>query len=247
MTIRTLIVDDEPLARLNLSSLLEDEPDFQVFGECADVPAALAALRSAPPALMFLDVQMPGLSGLDLLAALPPAAVPALVFVTAHEQFALKAFDACAVDYLLKPFRRDRFQLTLQRVRARLALAADAPQRLLVKSGGRFVFVELGELERVSAAANYVTLHAGSAVHAVRETMNEFEQRLPAARFVRIHRGHIVARQALSALEPAGDGEYIVRLRSGRELPVGPRYADALRSRLAALPLLRMGSSRALG
>ncbi len=271
MPIRTLIVDDEPLARLNLSSLLIDEPDFEVVGECGDARAAVSAIAATRPQLMFLDVQMPGMNGFDVLVAAAAATPPAVVFVTAHEQFALQAFDAQAVDYLLKPFRRDRFQSSLARVRLRLrALDADAadpqrehgsasaearrdgsapaplvcdPERMVVKSGNRFVFVSFSELEFIRAAANYVTLHVGAATWDVREKIGDIAERLPAGRFLRIHRSYIVNVAALQSLYPAGGGEYIAALRNGRELPVGPSYPAAIRRALTAAQIPRFGGT----
>jgi two-component system LytT family response regulator len=261
--IRTLVVDDEPLARLNLSTLLIDEPDFEVVGECGDARTAVSAIEAARPQLLFLDVQMPGMNGFDVLAAaagLPPA----VVFVTAHEQFALQAFDAQAVDYLLKPFRRDRFQAALARVRLHLrALAAPAPgdaapplapralrgadpERMVVKSGNRLVFIPFAELDFIRAAANYVTLHAGSETWDVREKIGELAERLPAGRFLRIHRSYVVNVAALRSLYPAGGGEYMAVLRNGRELPVGPSYPAAIREALSAARIPRFGGSGAV-
>jgi len=233
MPIRTLIVDDEPLARLNLSTLLAEEPDFQVIGECADVDAARRAVAATAPQLLFLDVQMPGADGFELLDGLTQ--VPAVVFVTAHEEFALRAFEACALDYLLKPFRRDRFARTLQRVRERVATLppTPGPERLLVRTQGRYTFVALAEITHIRADANYVTLHGAQATHRVRETMNDLERRLPGHQFARIHRSVIVNLTALRELELLGDGEYLARLGDGRGLPVGPNYAQALKARLS--------------
>jgi two-component system, LytTR family, response regulator len=229
MKIRTLIVDDEPLARLNLSSLLVDEPDFELVAECAEPQAAQRALAALRPDLVFVDVQMPGMNGFELVEGAVP---PALVFVTAHEQYAARAFDARALDYLLKPFRRARFQQTLQRVRERLQPRHPA-QRLLVRSGGSSLLVGFDEIEFVRAAANYVTLHlAGGACHDVREGIGVFEAQLPAERFVRIHRSYIVAVAALRSLDAAGGGEFVATLRSGRELPVGPSYPARVRQAL---------------
>ena len=271
MAIRTLIVDDEPLARLNLSTLLADEPDFDVVGECADAGSAIAALRAARPQVMFLDVQMPGLGGFDVVAAMQAheAEAPVVVFVTAHEQFALQAFDAQAVDYLLKPFRRDRFAASLSRVRLHLrALAAERaheadaapaerlaqaearlqpppftadPERMIVKSGSRLVFVQFAELEFIRAAANYVTLHAGAQTWDVREKIGDIALRLPPGRFLRIHRSYIVNVAALQSIQPSGGGEYMATLRSGRELPVGASYPAAIREALGSAQVPRFG------
>ena len=272
--IRTLIVDDEPLARLNLSTLLIDEPDFEVVGESGDARAAVSAIRELRPQLLFLDVQMPGMNGFDVIGASAGAVPPAVVFVTAHEQFALQAFDAQAVDYLLKPFRRERFEAALARVRLHLrALAGDAPpgepyagaapgepalypalrapqtsdpERMVVKSGNRLVFVPFAELDYIRAAANYVTLHIGTATWDVREKIGDIAERLPAGRFLRIHRSYIVNVAALQSLYPSGGGEYMATLRSGRELPVGPSYPAAIRRALSEAQIPRFGGSGAV-
>jgi two-component system LytT family response regulator len=246
MKIRTLIVDDEPLARLNLSSLLEDEADFEVVGQCADARSALAMLGALHPQLVFLDIQMPGMTGFDLLGAAHGARPPAVVFVTAHEQFAARAFEVEALDYLLKPFRRERFQHVLARVRQHLASPpklrlAPEPDRMLVKSGNRLVFVAFADLDYIRAAANYVTLHVGAATHEVRETIGDIVQRLPPERFLRLHRSYVVNLAALQSLEAAGGGDYVARLRTGRELPVGPSYTGAIREALQGVP--RLGSA----
>ena len=274
MAIRTLIVDDEPLARLNISTLLADEPDFDVVGECADAASAIAALQATRPQVMFLDVQMPGLGGFDVVAAMQAQGreAPAVVFVTAHEQFALQAFDAQAVDYLLKPFRRDRFAASLARVRLHLrALAAERehgaeepgadpaarlartgaaleappftadPERMIVKSGNRLVFVPFAELDFIRAAANYVTLHVGAQTWDVREKIGDIALRLPPGRFLRIHRSYSVNVAALQSLYPSGGGEYMAALRNGRELPVGASYPAAIREALGAAMVPKFG------
>jgi two-component system LytT family response regulator len=270
MAIRALIVDDEPLARLNISTLLADEPDFDIVGECADAPSAIAAIAATHPHVLFLDVQMPGLGGFDVVEAMQAggARAPAVVFVTAHEQFALQAFDAQAVDYLLKPFRRDRFASSLERVRQhvralavqragaegdaeaareRVAPALEAPpvtadpERMVVKSGNRLVFVDFAELDFVRAAANYVTLHVGEATWDVREKIGDIALRLPAGRFLRIHRSYIVNVAALQSIWPSGGGEYMATLRNGRELPVGASYPAAIRQALGEAAVPRFG------
>jgi two-component system LytT family response regulator len=263
-TIRTLIVDDEPLARLNLRSLLEDEPDFEVVGECATAEDAVRALGVVDADLVFLDIEMPGSSGLEVIGAAAPAHPPAVVFVTAHERFAARAFELEAVDYLLKPFRRERFRHVLGRVRKHLAgggvehdvaapegaaaiASTSAPDRMLVKSAGRWVFVAFDELQFVRAAGNYVALHVGTdpqEIHEVRDTIGAIESRLPPGRFLRLHRSYIANVAALASLEPAGGGEFIARLRGGRELPVGPTYLEGLRH---ALERYSGGSAARLG
>ena len=250
-------MDDEPLGRLNLSSLLEDAADFTLVGQCADAESAVRAIAALQPDLVFLDIEMPGGSGLDVMGASAStgARPPAIVFVTAHERFAARAFELEAVDYLLKPFRRERFSHVLQRVRRHLATggstsvlapapagvdepAAPAADRMMVKSAGRFVFIAFDELQFVRAAGNYVALHVGPIgaepleVHEVRDTIGAIEARLPPGRFLRLHRSYVANVAALAALEPAGGGEFVARLRGGRELPVGPTWLDGLRQAL---------------
>lgn len=265
MTIRTLVVDDEPLARLNLATLLDEEEDFELVGECADAATGAQAVARLAPQLLFLDVQMPGVDGFAMLDVVRSAAqgrdAPmAIVFVTAHAQFAVQAFEARALDYLLKPFRRDRFAATLERVRQHLgsvpaasSVAVDPaacavaiePERLVARSGHRLVFVDFDELELVRAAANYVTLHYGPQRETldVRERIGTLAQRLPATRFLRIHRSYIVNLAQLRALYPVGGGEYMASLRSGRELPVGPSYPEAIRRALEQARVPRIGGA----
>jgi two-component system LytT family response regulator len=239
MTIRTLIVDDEPLARLNLRSLLRCETDFTIVGEEASAPEAARALAALRPDLLFLDVEMPGASGIDMLSLDTTCVPPAVVFVTAHARFAARAFELEAVDYLLKPFRRERFERVLGRVRDHLQAHAtqrnaDVGERLVVKSGGRLLLLAFADIDFVRAGGNYVHLHVRDQVHEVRETIGAMLQRLPANRFVRVHRSYVASLEALESLEPTGDGEFIARLRTGKELPVGPTFTHALRSRLRA-------------
>jgi two-component system LytT family response regulator len=250
MKTRALIVDDEALARRSLSSLLDPEPDFEVVGECADGRSAVRAIASLEPDLVFLDVQMPGMNGFEVLAAAAGERTPAVIFVTAFDQFAVRAFEAQALDYLLKPFRRERLQASLQRVRS--GLLAPAPQaltslgtaaeRIMVKSGERLVFIPFDELEYIRAAANYVRLHLGRESCEVRETLTAMEARLPRERFVRIHRSYIVNLAAVRELYHAGGGEYLVTLRSGRHLPVGPSYPQVIRVALSNASSARFGT-----
>jgi two-component system, LytTR family, response regulator len=249
MKTRTVIVDDEALARRRLSTLLDVEPDFEVVGQCGDGRSAVGLITRLAPDLVFLDVQMPGMTGFEVLEALPVECTPAVVFVTAYDHFAIKAFDAQAIDYLLKPFRRERFQASLQRVRRGMLPSAPqvlasfgaASDRLVVKSGERLVFVPFDELEYIRAAANYVKLHLGQEICEVREAMAAMELRLPSERFVRIHRSYIVNLSAVRELYHAGGGEYLIRLRSGRELPVGPTYPALIRAALARAGMRRVG------
>jgi two-component system LytT family response regulator len=232
-------VDDEVLARRSLSSLLDLEPDFEVVGECGEGQAALRAIEDVQPDLVFLDIQMPLVDGFGVLEGMHPARMPLVVFVTAYDQFAVKAFEAQALDYLLKPFRRERFRASLERVRrsiaARDATAAQAttsPQSMIVKCRDRVAFVHFDSLEFVRAAANYVQLHLVDSVYEVRERMTAMEERLPANKFLRIHRSYIVNIAAVREIYAAGGGEYMISLRGGRQLPVGPSYVDAVHKTL---------------
>jgi two-component system LytT family response regulator len=245
--IRTLIVDDEPLARERLRRLLDDQPDVEVIGECQDGNEALETIRRQRPDLVFLDVQMPELDGFGLLQALGSESLPALIFVTAHDRFALRAFEVHALDYLLKPFDTERFEAALARARQWLArgrtgdldqrLAAlladlrDAPKpldRLAVKSGGRVVLVRIEEVDWIEAADNYVNLHVGTVSHLLRETMNSLEQRLPASQFLRISRSTMVQLDRIRELQPLFHGEYAVILRDGTRLTLSRSYRDKL-------------------
>jgi two-component system LytT family response regulator len=244
--IRTLIVDDEPLARERLRALLEDRPTIEVVGECENGKDALDAIRRRRPELVFLDVQMPELDGFDVLDALPLDRWPAVIFVTAYDQYALRAFDVHALDYLLKPFDRARFDRALRRaermlrepgpphvVDERLVALLEGlrkerhrPPRIIVRSGGRIFFITVPEIDWIEAAGNYVKLHVGAATHLLRETMKSLEQQLDTARFVRVHRSTLVNLDRIKELQQAADGDWEVVLRDGTRLNAG-RDADA--------------------
>ena len=250
MNIRTLIVDDEVLARQSLSSLLDLEPDFEIVGECAEGDGALRAIESTGPDLVFLDIQMPRLDGFGVLGGVQPERMPLVIFVTAHDQFAVKAFEAQALDYLLKPFRRDRFRASLERVRRSIAardanptqpVSATAGESMIVKCRDRLAFVRFDSLEFVRAAANYVQLHVDDSTYEVRERIAVMEARLPADRFLRIHRSLIVNITAVKELYAAGGGEYMIALRGGRQLPVGPNYLEAVHKTLLKANMPRFG------
>lgn len=238
--IRTIVVDDEPLARERLRTWLAREADFSVVGECSQGEEAVEVLRRERPDLVFLDVQMPGLTGVQVLEALGQDAPPAVVFVTAHEHFAVDAFEVQAVDYLLKPVSRERFKTALERVAKRLAgpgpgatagpAPADPklPERLSVKHNGRIVFVPVADIDWVGSADNYVELHVGAQTFLLRETMTAITQRLPADRFVRISRTAIVQVGRVRQLEPLFHGEYSVELVSGAKLTLSRSHRDQL-------------------
>jgi two-component system LytT family response regulator len=253
MKIRTLIVDDEPLARRNLSSLLEAEPDFVIAGECGDGGSALKLMAEQPPDLLFLDVQMPKMNGFEVLNA-ATRRPPAVIFVTAYDHFAVRAFEEQAVDYLLKPFHRERFTVALDRVRRSLQalqrtpmapqdFPAPLPDRMMIKTADRLVFLRLEQFDLIQADANYVQIHAGAVIHTVREKIGAVELQLPPQRFLRIHRSYIINLAAVTELLPDGNGDWIVGLRNGRQLPVGSTYAAALQQALLGADMPRLGGS----
>jgi two-component system LytT family response regulator len=252
--IRTVIVDDEPLAREGVRLRLEREPDFDVVGEAGDGPAAVAAIRSLAPELVFLDVQMPGLSGFDVLEQVGEVCVPMVVFVTAHDAHALQAFDVHALDYLLKPFTEARFQATLARVRNEMtgvddfaarrrlaalldtrqvppaATAADAPplHRFTVRDRDRIRIVPAHEVEAITAAGNYVELVTPGGTHLVRQTLADVEARLDPTRFARIHRSTIINLAEVREIHPDPHGDAEVVLASGAVYRVSRAYRKRL-------------------
>jgi len=231
--IRALIVDDEPLARARLRRLLSAEPDVEIVGECVDGTSALEAVVARPVDLVVLDIEMPEADGFDV-AGVIDAGRPAVIFVTAHEQYARRAFDADAVDYLLKPVDPDRISESMARVRRRLQLGRDAAApgpRFSARTGKRIRFVDPADIEWIEAQGNYAALHAAGRAELIRETMASLERRLDPARFARIHRGLIVRIDRIRELTLHPTGEYTVRLHDGVRLLSGRTY----RARLTAL------------
>jgi two-component system LytT family response regulator len=245
--IRTVIVDDEPLARERLHGLLQRHADIEVVAECGDGREAVKTIGKEKPDLVFLDIQMPELDGFGVLAELQGKHIPAVVFVTAYDRFALKAFEVHALDYLLKPFDRERFDKALTRARQQInkeqaqdlsakisSLLADlkpeaqAADRLAIKTPGRVVFVKLDEIDWIEAADNYVNIHQGQTSHLLRETMASLEQRLPSSKFVRISRSAIVNIDRIKEMQPLFHGEYAVILRSGARLTLTRGYRESL-------------------
>jgi two-component system, LytTR family, response regulator len=245
--IRTLIVDDEELARDRLRSLLSREPRIEIVGEAGDGKSAVSAIEELKPALVFLDVQMPELNGFEVLENLDEETRPNVVFCTAHDKFALKAFDVHAVDYLLKPFDRERFQKALERAMAKVEAQkagrkdsavsavlkevkpAGAPvERLLVKGDGRVLLIKVEDIDYVEAADNYVNLRVGKESHMMRETMSSLEGRLPPEKFMRISRSNIVNVERIQELQPMFHGEYVVVLKNGTKLTLSRSYRDKL-------------------
>jgi two-component system, LytTR family, response regulator len=233
--IRALVVDDEPLARKNLTVLLGRAADVEIVGECDSGAGALEAIRSNRPDLVFLDVQMPECDGFDVLELLGGEVPAAVVFVTAHDKYALKAFEAGALDYLLKPFDNARFQRALERARERVAqrhAKSSKPDRIVVKSTGSVVFVKVGEIDWIEAADYYACLHTGKKSYLLRRSMAELEHDLDEARFCRIHRSAIVNLDRVRELRFGRDGEYEVSLEDGTSLRLSRRYRKALQARL---------------
>ncbi|MFO1329400.1 MAG: LytTR family DNA-binding domain-containing protein [Rubrivivax sp.] len=233
---RVLIVDDEPPARARLRRLLAAHPQVQVVGEAGDADEALAAVAALAPDLLLLDVQMPGASGLDLAASLPDPA-PAVVFVTAFDAYALPAFEAAAIDYLLKPVDPARLARSIERwPTAPRPGVHPPPQRLLVPERGGLRVVDTAGLLRLEAADNYVELHTrAQGTPLMRRTLAALVADLGPA-FVRIHRRHAVALAQVRALLPGERGDARVRLADGTELPVSRAWRDALEQALAAPP-----------
>jgi two-component system, LytTR family, response regulator len=245
--IRTMIVDDEELGRERVRMMLAEHPDIDVVAECSDGPEAVKTIERERPDLVFLDVQMPGMNGFEVLESLEGEPLPAVVFVTAHDDYALRAFDIHALDFLLKPFDNGRFEKTLERARVQvsqtrgtavdsriLSLLEDLksdrkyPERLIVKSGGRVFFLRTEEIDWVEAAGNYVRLHARNESHLLRESMKNMEAKLDPKLFVRIHRSAIVNVDHIRELQPWFHGEYVVMLHDGTRLMASRVFADRL-------------------
>jgi len=236
--IRTLIVDDEPIARRTLRLLLDPDPDIVVIGECDGV-GALDLIPRERPALVFLDIQMPEIGGFDLLDRVGVETIPAVVFVTAHAQHALRAFDVDAVDYLLKPFDDRRFEATLRRVKASLAAGSAAGghlRRLVVRLADRTTVVDVDDLDWIEAADYYACLHVGTDTHLVRRTMADLERALDPARFFRVHRSAIVNLARVRDVEGDGAGEHRVVLRDGTSLRLAHGRLRTLQQRLSESP-----------
>lgn len=245
--IRALVVDDEPLARRKLITLLREAGDVEVVGECRNGEETIARLRAEPVDLVFLDVQMPEVSGLEVVEAVGPAQMPTVVFVTAFEQYAVRAFEFHAVDYLLKPFARARFQAMLDRVRARVAAGTQRDgdrlekvvsqlerqrgglRRITVQDDGRIFFVDVDQISRIESDGNYLRLHVAADSHRVRGTVQNIEARLDPTHFVRISRGALANLSHVSEVQPWFRGGLILLLRDGTRIPVSAAFAPRLR------------------
>jgi two-component system, LytTR family, response regulator len=244
MRIRTLIVDDEPLARRRLRAFLRPEADFEISGECGNGEETVQSIRSLRPSLVFLDVEMPGMNGFEVLQALDARELPLVVFVTAHEQYAVQAFEKRALDYLLKPFSRRRFEDAVSRVRERLETGGTGDFRekmtdllravagpkthLVVKTGSHTVLLQTARVEWLEAEGDYVRIHAGREVYLTRQTMNRIESQLGAGRFVRVHRSTIVNTEFIKEIHSLPGGDHLITLRDATQITLSRGYRDRL-------------------
>jgi len=239
--LRVLVVDDEPLARRNLTVLLSRDPEIGTVTECGSGQSAIEEIRRLTPDLVFLDVQMPECDGFDVLELLGSDAPSTIIFVTAHNEYALHAFDAGALDYLLKPFDDARFHRALARAKEKLALYAvqqrTKPKRLIIKSPGQVLFLNVAEIDWIEAADYYACVHVGDQTHIMRRTLQELERDLGEDQFIRLHRSTIVNLERVRGLELQSDGESAVILTSGARLRLSRRFRKRLQERMAAQPL----------
>lgn len=244
---KILIVDDEPLARERVRRHLRDEPGIEIVGEAGNGREAVTAIEEKTPDLVFLDVQMPEMNGFDVLKALEENKIPAIVFTTAYDKYAIQAFEFHALDYLLKPFSRERFRRSVRHAREQLENSRQSGniderlvsllenlkakkylERIVVKSSGRVFFIKTEEIDWIEAAGNYLKLHVGRDAHLIRETMQSIEAKLDPEKFFRIHRSTLVQIDRIKELHPLFGGDYAVILRNGTELSLSRNYRDRL-------------------
>jgi len=249
--IRALVAEDQELSRERLVALLREEPDVEVVAACSDGRQAAEAIQRLQPDLVFLDMQMPELDGFDVIESVGAEQMPTVIFVTAYDEYALRAFEVHALDYLLKPFGKRRLQKALQRARGQLQsrrtealaiqllalvsdlkLESERPGRILIRSGGRISFLPLDQIDWVEAEGNYVRLHVGDESHLLRETMSAMEQRLGPDRFVRVHRSRLAQIKRIKELRVKPDGTYEAVLVNGVRLNVGRAFREELQERL---------------
>jgi two-component system LytT family response regulator len=249
--VRAIIADDERLARKKLRILLDSEPEVQVVAECEDGRQTVSAIHAHLPDLLLLDIQMPDLDGFQVLGEISPAQMPVVIFTSAYDQYAIRAFEAHALDYLLKPFDQERLHHAIERARSELRKSGDREithrildllsrvrsetpsvseldDRLVIKAKGRVIFLNLDEIDWVEAAANYVRLNVGKESYLFRETISRTSERLNPNHFIRIHRSTIVNVRKIKELIPVNSGEYIVVLKTGKELSCSRGYRAAL-------------------
>lgn len=256
--IRTAIIDDEPLAREKLRTFLKGEDDIEVIGECKDSLEAIETIKKSKPDLIFLDIKLPGMNAFEMLENLNKnlkiKKLPVIIFTTAYDKFALKAFEVQALDYLLKPFDRERFQLTLNRARTHLSnkttdeidkriletlnnlkekeryVSSKNAERIVIKSSGRIYFINTSEIEWLEASGNYIKLFANGAAHLTRDTMNSMEKKLNPEKFVRIHRSIIVNVDFIKEFKPWFNGEYEVYMKNKTKFTSGRTYKNSIDS-----------------
>jgi two-component system, LytTR family, response regulator len=245
--IRALVIDDEPLARALIREMLATDPDAEIVGECANGRDAIEAIQSLSPDLIFLDVQMPELGGFEVIESLRHTDLPAIIFVTAYDQYALRAFEVHALDYLLKPFDRERFNLAWERARSRvlegrvkerdeqlmallkeLRASTQYIERLVIKAEGRVFFLDVDDIYYIEAEGNYVGVHNGQRSYLLRETIGGLESQLDPKKFLRIHRSAIVRIDKIKELQPWFHGEYRVILEGGKQLTLSRNYRARL-------------------
>lgn len=253
--IRVLLVDDEPLARAMLREMLQNETNVEIVAESCNGREAEEAIRAHAPDLVFLDVQMPEVGGFEVLASLEKSQIPHVIFVTAYDQYAVRAFDVHALDYLLKPFDQERFDVSWQRARAQilrdrsggmdqriLALLEEMKagnnylERLVIKAAGRIYFLETNEIDWIEAEGNYVSVHSARKSHLLRETISSLESQLDPKKFVRVHRSSIVRLDRIKELQPWFHGEYRIILNDGTQLTLSRNHRDKLQEALGKLP-----------
>lgn len=250
-----LVVDDEPLGREMLTEMLHDDPQVTIVGEYCNGREAAEAIKSLSPDLVFLDVQMPEVGGFDVLDLLAPEQLPHVIFVTAYDQYAVRAFEVHALDYLLKPFDRERFHACWSRAKAQilrerttahqrrildlleeLKAGKQYLERLVIKAGGRIYFLRTDEIDWIEAQGNYVSVHSGKKSHLIRETISSLDAQLDPKEFVRIHRSSIVRIDRIQELQPWFHGEYRVILNTGTQLALSRNYRDNLQQAIGKLP-----------
>jgi two-component system LytT family response regulator len=249
--IRVLLVDDEPLAREMIREMLVDDPEVEIVGECVNGREAVESIQEHNPDLIFLDVQMPEIGGFEVLQALKSVNVPHVIFVTAYDQYAVRAFEVHALDYLLKPFDRERFESAWRRAKSHILATRNGEvdqrilaileelkagpkylERLVIKSGGRVFFLDTGDIDWIEAEGNYVSVHTGKKSHLLRETISSLEAQLDPKQFLRIHRSSIVKIDRIKELQPWFHGEYRVLLQDGTQLTLSRNYRENLQEAL---------------
>lgn len=241
--IRALVVDDEPLARELIREMLATDAEVEVVGECANGREAIAAIKASPPDIVFLDVQMPELGGFDVLESFDPTTTPYVIFVTAYDQYAVRAFEVHALDYLLKPFDRERFEVAWQRAKAQIKLDRTSRrdqdiialleelkagprylERLVIKNGGRVFFLHVQDIYCIEAEGNYVRVYDNQKGYLLRETISSLEEQLDPKQFLRIHRSAIVKLDRIKEMQPWFHGEYRIIMENGKQLALSRNY-----------------------